>query len=100
MTKRFFISGLFEAFDLRILRIEFFMAIVGWIYKKTLKYHQKPTKISKSKNIDIPSKPTKSKTKTSHRIYNTSSIKLCESETSLLNEGLNYCLTMKEPIKG
>ena len=48
-----------------------------------------------NKNIEITSKVVSNKMKASDTICNISSIKLTESEISLLNKGFNFCLTTK-----
>ena len=47
----------------------------------------------------MPSKPANSKIKTPDATCNIFSIKLSESETSFVNKRLNFCPTMKEPMK-
>ena len=52
-----------------------------------------------NKSIKITSKAVRNKMKTTYTICNISSTKLSESEISLLNKGLNFCLSTKEPNK-
>ena len=52
-----------------------------------------------NKSIEITSKAVRNKMKTTDTICNISSTKLSESEISLLNKGLNFCPSMKEPNK-
>ena len=52
-----------------------------------------------NKSIKITSKAARNKMKTTDTICNISSTKLRESEISLLNKGLNFCPSTKEPNK-
>ena len=51
------------------------------------------------KSIKKTSKAVRNKMKTTDTICNISSTKLSESEISLLNKGLNFCPSTKEPNK-
>ena len=52
-----------------------------------------------TKEADLTSKAVRNKMKTTDTICNISSTKLSESEISLLNKGLNFCPSTKEPNK-
>ena len=52
-----------------------------------------------NKSIELTSKAVRNKMKTTDTICNISSTKLSESEISLLNKGLNFCPSTKEPNK-
>ena len=52
-----------------------------------------------NKSIELTSKAVRNKMKTTDTICNISSTKLSESEISLLNKGLNFCPSTKQPNK-
>ena len=52
-----------------------------------------------NKSIEVAWKAVRNKMRTTDAICNISSTKLSESEISLLNKGLNFCPSTKEPNK-
>ena len=52
-----------------------------------------------NKCVEVTSKAVRNKIKTTDTISNISATKLSESEISLLNKGLKFCPSTKEPSK-